>query len=353
MAEDEAKKRVSQVKQFYLSVLSDHIKQTDPTLSLFKTTELDSTVNLAESGSYHSYWTVDKIAELNNLVDTKPNCPENISNIFKQSRNTRLRGNRIGNAIINRIGELLDQGGGSSAPLEPTPVTTTETTAPAENVTHNHSLLEGLSLIRYVFSSDLPANCQLRMRDQPSMDGGEVMVVTSQDEILGHPSVVSGDWLRAKVGSVEAWMLTDMGGQQLLVAENSQPTSQPPPASVPEPFVSSGISNTTMRPQSSPSKSVSHRTVQPETLTVHESFNPMIARPEQYSPARDIGMGMGTLNTTMNRFNLGNGATNLSMAPDATLEGQPVPYELYRRLEIRVNRLEAELNNLKMCLRSV
>lgn len=35
------------------------------------------------------------------------------------------------------------------------------------------------------------------------------------------------------------------------------------------------------------------------------------------------------------------------------MEGQPVPYELYRRLEIRVNRLEADLNNLKMALRSI
>jgi hypothetical protein len=41
------------------------------------------------------------------------------------------------------------------------------------------------------------------------------------------------------------------------------------------------------------------------------------------------------------------------MAPDGAMEGQPVPYELYRRLEMRVNRLEQELNNLKMCLRSV
>ena len=35
------------------------------------------------------------------------------------------------------------------------------------------------------------------------------------------------------------------------------------------------------------------------------------------------------------------------------VEGQPVPYELFRRLEMRVNQLELELNNLKLCLRSV
>ena len=44
---------------------------------------------------------------------------------------------------------------------------------------------------------------------------------------------------------------------------------------------------------------------------------------------------------------------NMSMAPDAAMQGQPVPYEVYRRLEIRVNQLEAEFNNLKMALRSV
>ena len=47
------------------------------------------------------------------------------------------------------------------------------------------------------------------------------------------------------------------------------------------------------------------------------------------------------------------GGLNMSMAPDAAMQGQPVPYEVYRRLEIRVNQLEAEFNNLKMALRSV
>ena len=51
---------------------------------------------------------------------------------------------------------------------------------------------------------------------------------------------------------------------------------------------------------------------------------------------------------------MGGGGGSTNMAPmDPSMAGQFVPYEMYRRLEIRVNKLDLELNALKMALRSI
>lgn len=90
-----------------------------------------------------------------------------------------------------------------------------------------------------MFASDLPPEAQLRVRDAPSMNGAVVGTVSKEDVIMGSSAVSSGDYVRVQIRGwpEEAWMLTSMGGQALLVPSGAEPAPAPaaPPPSMAAP----------------------------------------------------------------------------------------------------------------------
>eukprot|EP00041_Stephanoeca_diplocostata_P020470 m.459883 g.459883 ORF g.459883 m.459883 type:complete len:356 (-) comp21585_c1_seq1:703-1770(-) len=353
---DEDKAETAAVQAKYRTLSQDALN-SDPVLSFFKKGEIDASVTAASSGAYHSFWSVDKIAELNNQVDSQPNCPEKLKNLFGPgtSRNPRIRGNRIGQLIFDQVKEIVQGGGvslgaeGDVAPAAAVPIPAKPAAAAAER------MLDGLALQIYAFSSDLPADCQLRVRAEPSMDGEALGTVTNTDVIKACPTVVAGDWLRVQIAgwAHEAWMLTQMGGQQLLVPQGVGANNNA--VTVPAAQVLGGAPALPMEGnRSAPMSPTSQRSASsvgagPMLSMASLSGAPTPTRPltmqSMHAPSTQAWQPPPQMSMSMNGSQHG----NMSMA----MEGQPVPYELYRRLEVRVNHLEQELNNLKMCLRSV
>jgi hypothetical protein len=284
------------------------------------------------------------------------------------SRNPRLRGNRIGKTVIDYVTELMDKTGGAAPPSAPVDYSLNGPSAPgpaaaaapaavvpSTGAASSGSMLIGKSLTRYVFSPDLPFDAQLRIRAEASGDGEILGCVNPDDVIWGNATVTSGTYLRVKVDGrdAEAWMQTSGGGQQFLITESER-------AQMPQ--FQGGA------PTEAPAPPVNMPEVGGPRMSVATSLNASgMSRPAT-APIGDMNasgiMGMSSPNRpattgSSQMFMGGQMPINMSMGasmmapPDASMAGHPVPYEVYRRLEMRVNQLEAEFNNLKMALRSV
>ena len=150
-----------------------------------------------------------------------PNIFLLVTDIFIKSKNPRIRGNRVGQLIVDHVTTMMDSsgsggggggggGGSGSAPASaPTPpaampaAAAAMPTAPASSGNGNGNMLDGHSLVRYVFSPDLPFDAQLRIRGEPSGDGEVLGTVSLDDVIWGTPMVTSGEYLRVKVEGKE------------------------------------------------------------------------------------------------------------------------------------------------------
>lgn len=155
----------------------------------------------------------------------------------------------MGQLILDHVTAMMEQGGGGGsigstggAASAPTPSVSmpaaTVAAAVAPTVASSRpstssgggedNMLDGHSLVRYVFSPELPFDAQLRIRGAPSGDGEILGTVNPDDVIWGSPSVTSGSYLRVKVDgrTHEAWMQTSGGGQQFLVTENERAAMQ-------------------------------------------------------------------------------------------------------------------------------
>lgn len=139
-------------------------------------TELDSTIAASSTGQYHNYWNLDKLCDLNDLVDKTPDAPEALKKLFGpgSTKNTRLRGNRVGQLIFNSVKEKMSGGGGTLSSKS-----VGSGGAPTVAPVASKNMLDGKPLTRFVFSSDLPDDCQLRVRDTPSIEGESIGVVTA------------------------------------------------------------------------------------------------------------------------------------------------------------------------------
>mmetsp|Transcript_35490 Transcript_35490/g.106840 ORF Transcript_35490/g.106840 Transcript_35490/m.106840 type:complete len:141 (+) Transcript_35490:47-469(+) len=112
---EDSKEDASKVLTFYQamdkSVLANH-----PTLSIFKQGELDATMAQALTGAYYSYWTMEKITDLNNVVDKTAGCSDKLKQVFGSgaSRVARIRANKIGQIVFDAVKALSDAGVGAN-----------------------------------------------------------------------------------------------------------------------------------------------------------------------------------------------------------------------------------------------
>lgn len=99
-----------------------------------------------------------QITDVNNTVDSTPDCPEVLKQVFApgNSRNARIRANRIGKILFDTIAELKAGGGtGFSASASAADMGFVPSTAVAGEVTPqtqanapNPRLLVGQSLVK-------------------------------------------------------------------------------------------------------------------------------------------------------------------------------------------------------------
>jgi hypothetical protein len=212
------------------------------------------------------------------------------------------------------------------------------------------------------------------------MDGDVVGTVSQSDDIFGSSAVASGDYIRVQITGwpEEAWMLTTMGGQDLLVPTGGSAMSAPPvqaqsaPAEPTSTQVGPEIAHSRVAcsvracllvsadthacsiskqaffpPSAATSMSPKPTSARPASAGQSRMGQPMMSQSARGSSAMDPMMASQMMNMSMMQ------PQEMMSATLTGMEGQPVPYEMYRRLEQRVNRLEQELNTLKMCLRSI
>eukprot|EP01147_Barroeca_monosierra_P003799 gene3799-6315_t len=216
--------------QDFLVSLSDRQIGADPILSLFKRQDLEGSLAATANGKFVDYWTVEKLADFNNVVDSAKDCPAEVKAIFTGSKNPRLRASKLGTLIINHALHLKSTGQLDNICEEPSeatsmgvnsvqtqPTTTSGTTADGVDTP---ALLRLSSMQRYEFHPSLPEDCQLRVRDAPVTTAETLGVVTRVDEIFA--TAIFGDWIQVELPG-EAWMMRQMEDTILLV-----PASEPP-----------------------------------------------------------------------------------------------------------------------------
>eukprot|EP00053_Salpingoeca_punica_P007092 m.65581 g.65581 ORF g.65581 m.65581 type:complete len:206 (+) comp13995_c0_seq2:68-685(+) len=174
--------------QAFYNTMDDYSIQRDPVLQLFKRNELDATVAAASTGKYYDFWTIEKVGDLNNLVDANPSCHPDMKALFgpNAAKNARLKAAKIGKLVLDRVLEMKknDPSGGSSsgggggmgggaaapapsfssapAPASPRP-TTGKAAAAAVGGGAGWSAQPAVRMQRYVFAPGLPADCRLSL----------------------------------------------------------------------------------------------------------------------------------------------------------------------------------------------
>eukprot|EP00730_Choanoeca_flexa_P002122 TRINITY_DN10922_c0_g1_i2.p2 TRINITY_DN10922_c0_g1~~TRINITY_DN10922_c0_g1_i2.p2 ORF type:complete len:121 (+),score=9.66 TRINITY_DN10922_c0_g1_i2:44-364(+) len=77
--------------QDFIAQLDETTLSMDAMFSILKKPDIVATLEAATTGKYSDYWSLDKLVDLNNAVDATPGVPESMKDIFKGSKNPRLR----------------------------------------------------------------------------------------------------------------------------------------------------------------------------------------------------------------------------------------------------------------------
>eukprot|EP00912_Choanoflagellata_sp_UC4_P001906 UC4_evm6s1221 len=224
-SEEASLEYIRELQEFF-ATLSEQVIGCDEILSFFSQEDLQGSMNLAITAKFSEYWSMDRLLEMHNKVD-QGLPPESLKSVFKPgaSKNYRVRANKIGNIILERVKELYNKPNMSNLPPVGSPQAAASMrahrehedpprmTSPVEITSAGH----WPEPREFVFSPEVPDGAELRVRELPSTNS---QIVTQVSRATA-PKIVAvaqeGLWLKVQGYGTEAWMMWKSGDTQLLI----------------------------------------------------------------------------------------------------------------------------------------
>eukprot|EP00045_Choanoeca_perplexa_P013738 m.156652 g.156652 ORF g.156652 m.156652 type:complete len:347 (-) comp16443_c0_seq6:3655-4695(-) len=327
--------------QDFVAQLDEMTMQQDALYSIIKKSDIVGSLAASTTGKYSDFWNLDKLVDLNNLVDAASNAPQALKDIFAGSKNPRLRANKVGSLILSHTLELKTSGfPGDSASRAVQPAVGSPArpgTAPAQMTSPPRAASSG-DLRRFMFATDMPEDAVLNVRACPDMDSEVVGHVRAENDIFCQRQ--EGDWLCVDLpGSGingETWLLQRANDRTLLMPVEESPLRPQRSAST---RTAQGPTVSTSMPAfaSSDRQAMSMADLDPMSSSTGQANLYQQHHSREASLAASLNARKSTL------------ASSLLGAPgfqpdSSTSFAQPptVSYAAYQALEMRVNRLEQD-----------